>query len=85
MNYNTYISQLGIEALPVGTCLKSETGGIYEVTQVWPSIGGSTPPQFTLKHLLSGEEYVCNYNDVRYHRLKTIPQEEVPLALLGAA
>lgn len=85
MNYDRYVALLGIAELPTGTHLASEYGNVYEVTHVWPSIGGTTHPKFTLKHLQSEEEFVWTYNDIRYHRLKTIEPEEVPLALLGGA
>lgn len=78
----TYI---GIAEVPKGTFWLSETGSVFEVTKVYPSIGGSTWPVFTLKHLRSGEDYDWNYNEMRANRLKQIDTEEVPLALLGAA
>lgn len=56
---------------------------VYEVTHIWPSIGGTTRVKYTLTHLRSGEENTWNANEIMAMRLKPIRPEEVPLRLLG--
>jgi hypothetical protein len=78
-------STTGLAEVPKGSFWKSEIGSVFEVTETWPSIGGTTLPRFTLKHLSLEKEYVWNYNEMRASRLKEITPEEVPLALLGGS
>lgn len=60
-------------------------GSVYKVTNMWPSIGGVTQPEFTLLHIRTGEEYVRNYAEMRNAGLKQIDAEDMPLAVLGGS
>jgi len=72
------------ETVPLGSFWQGEVY-VYEVTETWPSIGGTTFPKFRLTRLNEGTDLICNYNEMRANRLKQIDPEEVPMALLGAA
>jgi hypothetical protein len=87
MSYKSevFLTTLGEDCLSVGTYLQSEYGNAYEIVTIWPSIGGTTDKRFTLRHLQSDEEFTWNYNEMRYHRLKTLNPEDLPLLLLRSA
>ena len=87
MSYKSevFLTTLGEDCLTVGTYLQSQYGNAYEIVTIWPSIGGTTDKRFVLKHLQSDEEFTWNFSEMRFHRLKPLSPEELPLLLLGAA
>ena len=67
----------------VGDFWAHEDGAVFEVTQIYPSIGGSTRIKYGLKHLRTDNVYTWNANEVLGLRLKPCPPEDVELKLLG--
>jgi len=79
-----FLSPAVVDKLQIGTCIQSEHGQVYQIENILPSIGGTGEVRFVFRSLRSGKELDWNFNEMRYHRLKIIDPEEVPLALLGA-
>lgn len=70
----------------VGDFWVSSTGGtVFEVANIYPSLGGTTRVKYGFKCLNYDREYVWNANEVMALLLKPIDPEDVPMALLGAA
>lgn len=60
-------------------------GSVYEVIERYPSIGGTTSPEFTLRHIRTDETYVRSYADMCIAGLEPLDSKDVPMALLGGS
>lgn len=72
------------ETVPVGSFWGHKAyGSVYKVISKWPSLGGTTHAEITLRHIRTGEVYTRTYRAMCDVGLKQLDPEDVPMALLG--